>query len=506
MFPITVDQLAQLLGASSSPMTPSSLSVPQLRDVGEETLDGFDRFDESSRLSPLISAATIDTRTLPGFVPNAPSAPAFFAIPGEKTHGAAFAFDALSHGAACVVTDRPITPVSRGLSVRTRRRDPCILEVPSSVDALQTLGQWNRQQFAGLTIGITGSVGKTTTRQMIHNVLMRQFSGLQSPRNFNNEVGVPLTLCDLQPDHDFCVVEMGAGQAGDIAALARLAEPEFGVVTRVAPAHLASFGTIDDVRRTKQELIESLPAHGHAFLNADDPLVRSMANACRSEVTLFGATSDADIRADQISFRSGLTRFAVDGVPFVLRGGPHLVTCALAAAAVGRVTGISLTEIADAIEAFQPDAGRGRVVATSPWTVIDDSYNASPASVAACVGSLASWSTTSRRILVLGDMLELGDQTESLHFDAGRLIAQAGIAHTLLFGQFADIVAAGAKEHGLCQNRLSVFRDMETLKLVLDCLLRDGDVIWIKGSRSVAMERVVQHLLTCIAPSHLRAA
>ena len=503
MFPITVDQLAQLLGASSNSMTPSALGVPQLSDVSEEALDGF---EEIACGSPSISAATIDSRSLSGQLPCTTSAPAFFAIAGEKTHGAAFAIDALSNGAACVVTDRPITEAAGRPSFGRRRRDACILQVPSSVDALQTLGQWNRQQFAGLTVGITGSVGKTTTRQMIHNVLMRQFSGLQSPRNFNNELGVPLTLCDLKPDHDFCVVEMGAGQAGDIAALARLAEPEFGVVTRVSAAHLASFGTIDAVRRTKQELVEALPSHGHAFLNADDPLVRSMANVCRSEVTLFGSSSDADIRADQICFRNGLTRFAVDGVPFVLRGGTHLVTSALAATAVGRVTGIGLTEIADAIEAFQPDAGRGRIVATSPWTVIDDTYNASPASVAACVHNLASWSTTSRRILVLGDMLELGEQTELLHFDAGRLIAEAGVTHTLLFGQFADIVAAGAKQQGLSQNRLSVFRDMETLTLVLDCLLRNGDVIWVKGSRSVAMERVIQHLLSSIAPSHLRAA
>lgn len=500
MFPLTVEQLAQLLGASTHPPKPRELSFPQFLDVGEETLDESDIRSTGDSPASIVSGASIDSRAITG---TSSSGPAFFAVAGEKTHGINFATNALRNGAACVVTDQAVP--RQNLADGLRPGNPRLLHVSSATHALQTLGHWNRRQYEGLMIGVTGSVGKTTTRQMIHAVLSQQFSGLQSPRNFNNELGVPLTLCELTADHDFCVLEMGAGRCGDIAALATLAEPEFGVVTRVAPAHLASMGSIEGVQQTKRELIESLPTHGHAFLNADDPLVRSMAKVSRANVTLFGLAADADVRADQVAYRSGVTQFRIENVPFRLSGGIHLLTSALAAAAIGRVTGVSLTQIADAIDAYRPDAGRGRIVATFPSTIIDDSYNASPASVSACVQSLSSWSSA-RRILVLGDMLELGDESDSLHAEIGRMIAQSSITHTLLFGTHADIVANAAREYGLNQNRISVFRDMETLKLVLDCLLCEGDVVWIKGSRSVAMERVVQHLLANIAPSQSRAA
>ena len=505
MFPITVDQLAQLLGASSHPLETHALSFPQFVDVGEEALEDIDGPSDGQPShqhtgDQIVSGATIDSRSIAASSSafTASSAPAFFAIAGEKTHGVTFASDALRNGAACVVTDRAIAGRDR--------LDACVLHVPSSVHALQTLGHWNRRQFNGLCVGITGSVGKTTTRQMIHDVLKLQFSGIQSPRNFNNELGVPLTLCELQPDHDFCIVEMGACRRGDIAALATLAEPEFGVVTRVAPAHVSSMGSIEGIRQTKQELIESLPAHGHAFLNADDPMVRSMTSVCQSDVTLFGTSSDADVRAEEISFCNGVSRFRVDDVSFQLHGGTHLITSALAAISIGRLTGIATSQMAEAINSFRPDVGRGRVVATTPWTVVDDSYNASPASVAACIQNLSDWSLSSRRILVLGDMLELGDESQTMHRNVGRLIAQSSIAHTLVFGSHSDTVASAARQAGLAQNRVSVFRDMETLKLVLDCILRDGDIVWIKGSRSVAMERVVQHLLATSAPTLLRAA
>lgn len=503
MFPITVDQLAQLLGATTHPQETREFNYPQLRDVSEDAdEDSHDLIDGHGR-NRLVSGAAIDSRAV---AEPSSSSSAFFAVAGEKTHGVHFAIDAIKNGASCVVTDRPLPDSPNPHLGRRLRNDARILHVPSSIHALQALGHWNRQQFNGLCVGVTGSVGKTTTRQMIHDVLKLQFSGVQSARNFNNELGVPLTLCELRPDHDFCVVEMGAGRRGDIAALATLAQPEFGVVTRVAPAHLSSMGSIEGIRETKQELIESLPAHGHAFLNADDLLVRSMASVCRSAVTMFGISSDADVQAREISFRNGITHFVVDGVSFRLHGGTHLITSALAAISVGRLTGIATTRIEEAIDSFRPDVGRGRVVATAPWTVVDDSYNASPASVAACIQNLSAWSTSAHRILVLGDMLELGDESEAMHRDVGRLIAQSSITHTLVFGSHADTVASSARESGLAQNRVSVFRDMETLKLVLDCLLRDGDIVWIKGSRSVAMERVVQHLLATSAPTFLRAA
>ncbi len=343
MFPLTVEQLAQLLGASTHPPKPRELSFPQLRDVGEETLDESDIRSTGGSPASIVSGASIDSRAITA---RSSSGPAFFAVAGEKTHGINFAADALRNGAACVVTDQPLP--RQTASMFFVKATPEFFMCPRHTCPADAR-HWNRRQYEGLMIGVTGSVGKTTTRQMIHAVLSQQFSGLQSPRNFNNELGVPLTLCELTADHDFCVLEMGAGRCGDIAALATLAEPEFGVVTRVAPAHLASMGSIDGVRRTKRELIESLPTHGHAFLNADDPLVRSMTDVARANVTLFGLAADADVRADQVTYRNGVTQFRIDNVPFRLSGGTHLLTSALAAAAIGRVTGVNLTQIADAI-------------------------------------------------------------------------------------------------------------------------------------------------------------
>ncbi|MFN9721232.1 MAG: UDP-N-acetylmuramoyl-tripeptide--D-alanyl-D-alanine ligase, partial [Planctomycetota bacterium] len=420
MFPITVEQLAHLIGASAHPSEPHEFRFPQLRDVGQYELDDISLPQEVMSQELIVAGASIDSRSITA---SSSGGPAFFALAGEKNHGIHFAADALRNGAACVVTDRPLPQHMATAAIR--RRGDQIHAVTSSVQALQTLGHWNRRQFEGLMIGVTGSVGKTTTRQMIHAVLTQQFSGIQSPRNFNNELGVPLTLCELNAGHDFCVLEMGAGRLGDIAALATIAEPELGVVTRVAPAHLASMGTIDGIQYTKQELIESLPEHGHAFLNADDPRVRSMANVCRAQVTMFGTSSDSDVRAEHICFRNGMTHFTVDGVTFQLHGGAQLITSALAAISIGRLTGVTMPQTANAIAGFRPDAGRGHVVSTTPWTIIDDSYNASPASVSACIQNLSDWSASARRILVLGDMLELGQETEPLHAEIGRLIAQS---------------------------------------------------------------------------------
>lgn len=454
MFPCTVKTLSELCG----------VAVPR---------------DELA--SAIIRGATIDSREVQ-------QGDVFFAMPGTRVHGVQFADQALAAGAVCVVSDQP---ADRAVMIAGSQK---LLTVPDAQVVLQRLSGWNRVQSTALTVGVTGSVGKTTARQMISAVLSRQFRGLQSPRNFNNEIGLPLSLCELNQAHEFAVLELGAGKQGDISFLCKLAQPEIAVVTRVAPCHLESFGSIDTIRRTKQELVEAIDQNGTVFLNADDPLVRSMQTVARGRVVFFGTTSDADVRADDVLFVDGHTQFSSNGSRFRFEGPAQLLACALAAVAVGRTVGLSDRQIAEGLNQFRPDAGRGKIRTTSPWTLIDETYNASPASVLATIESLKGWKGR-RRILVLGDMLELGPRAAELHREIAQCLVHSGIHHTLFCGEYAATFASAALEAGLPLNRISAFHDKSTLVSMLECLLSPGDVVCIKGSRSTHMELVVDALL-----------
>lgn len=425
----------------------------------------------------------------------------FFALPGERTHGVLYAEQAIARGAACVVTDCIRSTVCSSqtnllrpslAALDSAEMDGRIIRVADAAVALQSLGRWNRKQSDALVIGVTGSVGKTTTRQMITHVLSSRFSGIQSLGNYNNELGVPLSLLQLNACHDFAVLELAAARMGDIAFLAEMIRPEFAVVTRVAPAHLESFGDLHGVCRTKAELPAAVGAGGTVFLNADDPAVLAMSHSTTAEVVLFSTSHAADFRATSIHSRDGLCQFEVDGHHFCLHGGSHLVTGAVAAIAIGRVAGLNASEIADGLAEFRPDRGRGAIVRTQPWTVIDETYNASPASVQAAIQMLNECVSARRRILVLGDMLELGPHSADYHRDLGRQLQDSRVDHAILFGRYADHVASGAIEAGISPNCISVFREMSTLLTVLDCVLDHGDVVLVKGSRSMQMERVVR--------------
>lgn len=485
MFPCTVSQLTAIISGQGSPA-------------------------HVEHAEP-VTGVTIDSRQVA-------RGDVFFALPGSRQHGVLFADDAIAAGASCVVTESATarvgadevgasrSPALRFQSIESLEIDSRIIRVPGSLTALQQLAAWNRRQSAALVAAVTGSVGKTTTRQMIAAVLGSQFRGLQSPRNFNNEIGVPLSLLQLTPDDDFAVLELGAGRSGDIRLLTELAQPEFGVVTRVSAAHLATFGSLDAIRQTKQELVEAIGSEGTVFLNADDPAVSSMATATSAEIITFGFSDGAQFRASGIESRNGHCSLTVDGSRFAFEGARQLATCALAAIAVGRVVGISAAQIADGLASFQPDAGRGRIVMRNPWTVVDDSYNASPASVHAAVDSLSDWTQARHRLLVLGDMLELGAESERAHYEIGRSLMSSSVDHTLVFGQYAEHVVAGAKATGGSINRISQFHDLNMLQTMLDCLLTPGDVVVVKGSRSVHMERVVDWLIEQCRPELLRSA
>jgi UDP-N-acetylmuramoyl-tripeptide--D-alanyl-D-alanine ligase len=370
-----------------------------------------------------------------------------------------------------------------------------LIQVSDVQLALEQLARWNRDQFRGTVIGVTGSVGKTTTRRMLAAVLAAHGPTVQSHGNFNNELGVPLSLLRLSGEHQYAVLELAACRVGDIRRLAELARPHVGVVTRVAGAHLESFGSLDAIRWTKQELIESLPAHGLAVLNADDPCVLAMRDATSARATTAGESSFASFPATRVLHADYRGEVDCPVGRIAWQGGRHLLTSTLLAAAVGCDLGVPADRIRAALAAVEPDAGRGRIVARRPWTVIDETYNASPASMQAALRSLLSFKSASRRVVVLGDMAELGPEAITCHRE---LLDSPEIAQSeliMLCGPLWQNVAASGIVPSPLRGRLLLCETIDDAKEHLLARLLPGDIVLVKGSRSARMERVVGHLL-----------
>ncbi len=408
----------------------------------------------------------------------------FFALPGSNTHGIEFAADASQRGAV-VMTDE---------QTAARWDGPLIVAEDPQL-ALHQLALSNRRQSDALVVGITGSVGKTTTRRLMTSVLSSVHEGIQSPANYNNELGVPLSVLEIEEDVEFASIELGARYPGDLRFLCQIAEPEFAIVTRVAPSHLASFDSIDEIAATKRELVESLNSDGIAFLNADDPRVASMKNSTQARVVTFGQADDADLRYcltevsnTQLIVRVGTTEFCVPAC------GAHHVDAIGASLAVAEELGLSANEIQEGFNRFKAAPGRTALQTVNGIEVIDDTYNANPASVQAAIRLLSDWHTRGHRVLVLGDMLDLGECADELHYAMGILMARASIDHAVAYGRHANDVADGFVSAGGRLSRISVFENEATLLAVLECLVSPGDALLVKGSRGMAMERIVSGL------------
>jgi UDP-N-acetylmuramoyl-tripeptide--D-alanyl-D-alanine ligase len=344
-------------------------------------------------------------------------------------------------------------------------------------------------------IGITGSVGKTTTKEITAAVLAARYRVLKNEANYNNEIGLPLTLLRLEPHHQRAVLEMGMYAQGEIRTLCEIARPEVGVVTNVGPSHLERLGSLEAIAAAKSELPESLPPQGFAVLNADDPLVMAMAGRTRARPLTYGLAPEAEVRASEVSSR-GLA-----GVSFRLhyRGrevavetslpGRHIVSNALAAAAVALVDGFSIDDTTTALAAARVPLRVQVHRARGGGTLLDDTYNASPASMAAALDLLAE--IPGRRIAVLGDMAELGAASEEGHLAVGRRAAEtADVIHTV--GEQARLIARAAREHD--HHEVHEWPSKETAAEVLLSDLRSDDVVLVKGSRAQAMETLVEAL------------
>jgi UDP-N-acetylmuramoyl-tripeptide--D-alanyl-D-alanine ligase len=440
-----------------------------------EFLSATGEFDHQS----VAQAYSIDSRTVrPGEL--------FFAVQGERLDGHDFVEQALAKGAVAAVVRKD--QLAR-YPVKTR-----LLAVNDTLVALQTLATAVRRLWGKPLVGITGSAGKTTTKEAIAHMLSSRYHVLKSEGNFNNHFGLPLMLLKLEPEHDVAVIEMGMSHAGEIAALAAIAHPEIGVVTNVAPVHLEFFKSVAEIAHAKYELIESLPKGGVAVLNADDEYVSQFGRDFHGKVVMYGFRSSADVRAEHVeSLGAEGSRFDVvvgscreqATLPLV---GAHNIHNALAAITVGLERGLTPSAAVAVLASLQAADKRGQVVKLDNITVINDCYNSNPKALDAMVDALASM-PAQRRVVVAGEMLELGPAGEELHVQAGRHIAGKKIDVLLGVRGLAQAMVESARGAGI---RAEFVTTAEEAGHWLARETRPGDVVLLKASRGVKLERALE--------------
>ncbi len=418
----------------------------------------------------------------------------FVAIAGDTHDGHRFVADVLAQGVQGFVVAGSQTD---GLPLdRMKAAGVTCIAVDDTVQALGGLARFNRNREDLTVLAVTGSNGKTSTRRLMEHVVSKQLRALSTRGNFNNHIGLPLTLLQLAPEHQAAVLELGMNHAGEITHLGTICEPDVGIITNVAPAHLEGLGTIENVAAAKGELLDTLRPGGTAILNADDVRVAGLADATDRPVLFFGSGRKAHVRAQDVrATPTGLVFSLIvpSGQTIVHLATPSavMVSNALAAAAAGEVLGIPLDQIKAGLEAFVPEAGRmgirrlGRGIC-----LLDDTYNANPGSMAAAIETLASLPAHGRKIAVLGDMLELGSQSERLHHEIGQTVGRAGVDRLYAAGRFAPALAEGARQRQMAADQVFT-GTKDAIIEQLNEQLQAGDLILVKGSRGMTMETVV---------------
>jgi UDP-N-acetylmuramoyl-tripeptide--D-alanyl-D-alanine ligase len=431
--------------------------------------------------------ASIDTRTLR-------EGSFFFAIRGPNHDGHDHLAMAADAGARGLV-------VERGRGALVAADGPlAIVEVDDTTRALGAVAHGHRAGFRGPLIALTGSSGKTTTKEMCATVLSVQAPCLATRGNLNNEYGLPLTLLEREPKHELAVIELGMNHRGEIARLAAIAEPRIGLVTNIGTAHIEFLGSLQEIASEKGDLYAALPAGGVACANLDDPRVAEQARRAPCPALGYGRSAKAAIRAHSVHFEAGRFAFEIAApeasCEVAVRGlSETTVINALAATAVGLAAGLSLGQVAQGLTSYQPIAGRMTpVVLGSGVTLIDDTYNANPDSMAQALESLRTLASGAHAIAVVGDMGELGDAADPAHRETGARAARLGIDALFALGERAPLVCQGAIEAGLSADAVATVTSHDDAAERVAALARPGDWVLIKGSRAMHMERVVAAL------------
>ncbi|RJQ29642.1 MAG: UDP-N-acetylmuramoyl-tripeptide--D-alanyl-D-alanine ligase [Peptococcaceae bacterium] len=442
-----------------------------------------------------VSAVSTDTRQLrPGEL--------FFALTGDRYDAHVFLTKAFEAGAAGAVVSRlvemaPAFPVIR---------------VADTLTALQTLAAYNRSLYDVPVIGITGSTGKTTTKDMVASVLGARLRVLKTEGNLNNEIGLPLTLLAMDGTHQAAVVEMAMRGPGEIDRLCQIARPTGAVITSIGESHLERLGTISNIAKAKGEILDHIPPEGFALLNGESPFILREAGRCRGRVIFFTLVQSFDrmLTDKDPEFVSRIVAAGIEagnsGSWFTVRvngetdtfylpaPGRHNVQNALAAVGVGRELGLSPAEIADGLAKVALTGMRLEVVEAGDLKIINDAYNASPASDRAALQVLTGYAAGGRKVAVLGDMLELGPRAKAGHREVGETAAALGVDCLVTVGELAREIAAGAVQAGLPEWKVFSCAGNDEVIRVLQKFLKPGDVVLVKGSRGMKMEQVVRGL------------
>ena len=414
----------------------------------------------------------------------------FFALKGERHNGHNFLWEAHKNGCISAVVEYiPPSPPPIPL-----------LKVEDTITALGLLAGYHRGKFSPLCIGITGSTGKTTTKEMLAHILQAKYRVLKTEKNFNNEIGVPLTLFQLEEEHSALIVEMAMRGKGQIAWLAKIAKPQIGVITNIGPAHLEFFNSLEEIAQAKAELLQALPPNGTAVLNLDDRFFPFLKKQSPCPVISFGFSPKADVSCEVLEKDEYLLlKIKTPKGELTAKSyleGEHNIINLLAAIGASLPAGLSLEEIEKQIPTLPlPPMRLEQIKLPGNILVINDSYNSNPLSLRAALNYLRE--KDGRRIAVLGDMLELGEESEKLHREAGAWVKESGVSFLILIGEKAKFIGEGAIEKGFPPQNVAYFPEKEGVVSFIREILEEGDTVLVKGSRKLQLEQIVEELRKC---------
>ena len=457
---------------------PQSFSVQEILQITEGRLIG-----KGPSLAIPAEKISIDSRTLR-------KGDLFLALKGPRFDGHNFLKDCWKKGGLGAIVSEDITSPSPNFF---------LIQVRDTLQALEELARFHQRRLSPLlVVGVTGSNGKTTVKEMIWQILSQKYPTLKSPGNFNNQIGAALSLLKLSPRHRFAVLEMGMNHAGEIAHLAGLIEPTIGVIVNIQRAHFGLLGGLEEIKEAKAELIDYLNTRKESWLvlNADDPWTPELERRARSRLTTFGLIGEAGVRASRIRWNESYLDFQLSyeerkqAIHLPLPGKYNLANV-LAASAVALILKVPLEDIAQALSEFQPLPHHFQIQMQGDFRIVDDSYNANPDSMRETL-DLFKTTRGKRKIAILGDMLELGEKSSLFHREVGQHLARLGMDAVFTFGDSAREVAEEARRRGI--DDCFSFDDKEELVEELLPYLREGDCLLIKGSRGMRMEEVVEKL------------
>lgn len=427
----------------------------------------------------IISSVSTDTRTIT-------EGALFVALKGENFDGHRFIQAATEKGAVCCIVNKTAENIE-GFPV---------IEVEDTATALKDLAEYYRRKFDVSVVGITGSVGKTSTKDMIASVLEQSAKTHRTKGNLNNEIGVPLTVYELMKDDEFMVIEMGMSNFGEISGLTRIAKPDTAVITNIGVSHIEHLGSREGIRKAKLEILEGLKIDGTVILNGDDDMLWGIGEEIEFETLYYGIRNkNCDLTAYDIRNYSDSSEFTckIEGEEykfFINVPGEHHIYNALAAILIGLKYNVSIEDIAAGIKKFAPTGLRQTVIELPNYTVIRDCYNASPDSMKSGLSVLSLYENCERKVACLADMLELGESSKSSHLAVGELVVETGADVLITVGKEAHYIAEGARKKGMNSNNIHEFENNDELKNSLKDILCMGDAILVKGSRGMHLEEI----------------